>query len=68
MKNFRIIPRLEIKSNNLVKGMRMEGLKKIGDPSEFSRDYYDQSADEIFYEDIVASLYNRKCSRYFKRK
>tara|TARA_B100000963_G_C22530466_1_gene627374 strand:- start:237 stop:995 length:759 start_codon:yes stop_codon:yes gene_type:complete len=60
MKNFRIIPRLEIKSNNLVKGMRMEGLKKIGDPSEFSKDYYNQFADEIFYEDIVASLYNRK--------
>ena len=60
MKNFRIIPRLEIKSNNLVKGMRMEGLKKIGDPSEFSIAYYKQFADEIFYEDIVASLYDRK--------
>ena len=34
----------------------MEGLKKIGDPSEFSKDYYNQFADEIFYEDIVASL------------
>ena len=52
MKNFRIIPRLEIKSNNLVKGMRMEGLKKIGDPSEFSIANYKQFADEIFYEDM----------------
>ena len=28
---FRIVPRLEVKNNNLIKGMRMEGLKKIGD-------------------------------------
>ena len=60
MKNFRIIPRLEIKSDFLVKGMRMEGLKKIGNPSEFSKNYFENLADEIFYDDIVASLYNRK--------
>ena len=29
---FRIIPRLEIKNEYLIKGMRMEGLKKIGNP------------------------------------
>jgi len=60
MKNFRIIPRLEIKSEFLVKGMRMDGLKKIGDPSDFSKNYFKDNADEIFFEDIVASLYNRK--------
>ena len=60
MKNFRIIPRLEIKSEFLVKGMMMEGLKKIGDPSDFSKNYFKDNADEIFFEDIVASLYNRK--------
>ena len=60
MKNFRIIPRLEIKSEFLVKGMIMEGLKKIGDPSDFSKNYFKDNADEIFFEDIVASLYNRK--------
>ena len=35
MSNFRIIPRLEIKGRNLIKGIRMEGLRKIGDPKEF---------------------------------
>tara|TARA_B100001057_G_scaffold494616_1_gene591588 strand:- start:2900 stop:3616 length:717 start_codon:yes stop_codon:yes gene_type:complete len=57
---FRIIPRLEIKNNYLIKGMRMEGLKKIGDPVIFAKHYSDKSFHEIFYEDIVASLYNRK--------
>mgnify|MGYP000450850206 CR=1 FL=1 len=31
MKTFRIIPRLEIKDRNLIKGIRLEGLKKIGE-------------------------------------
>ncbi len=60
MRTFRIIPRLEIKSDNLVKGMRMEGLKIIGDPVSFASKYYKEGADEIIYEDIVATLYSRK--------
>tara|TARA_Y100000590_G_scaffold470467_1_gene665406 strand:+ start:1411 stop:2166 length:756 start_codon:yes stop_codon:yes gene_type:complete len=59
MKNFRIIPRLEIKSGNLIKGMRMEGLRRIGDPIEYAFKYYKQGADEIILDDIVASLYSR---------
>ena len=47
MKNFRIIPRLEIKSEFLVKGMRMEGLKKIGNPLDVSINYFNDNADEI---------------------
>ena len=57
---FRIVPRLEIKNNNLIKGMRMEGLKKIGDPISFAKYYSKNNFHEIFYEDIVASLYDRK--------
>jgi len=37
----------------------MEGFRKIGDPGDFARLYYDQGADEINYHDIVASLYQR---------
>jgi len=59
MKNFRIIPRLEVKTKNLIKGMQMEGLRKIGCPINFSKKYLSEMADEIFYDDIVASLYNR---------
>lgn len=56
---FRVIARLDIKPPALVKGIHMEGLRKLGDPSEFARDYYLQGADEVNYQDIVASLYGR---------
>ena len=56
---FRVIARLDIKPPMLVKGVHMEGLRKMGDPSEFARSYYGQGADEINYQDIVASLYGR---------
>ena len=60
MKNFRIIPRLEVKTDHVIKGIRMEGLRKVGDPVELAIKYFKDGADEIFYDDIVASLYNRK--------
>ncbi len=56
---FRIIPRLEIKNQHLVKGVNLEGLRIIGDPIEFTKEYYRFCADEIFFQDIVASLYKR---------
>ena len=45
---FRIIPRLEIKNKNLIKGKKMEGLKKIGNPTDYIYDYFNDGADEIF--------------------
>lgn len=59
MKNIRFVARLDVKGPNLVKGIQLEGLRKIGDPNEYAKMYYDQGADEIIYMDIVASLYNR---------
>lgn len=55
----RIIPRLDIKGPNLVKGIHLEGLRVLGDPSEFARHYYENGADELIYQDVVASLYER---------
>jgi cyclase len=55
----RIIPRLEIKGNNLVKGVQLEGLRVLGDPSAFAKLYDYAGADELLYVDIVASLYDR---------
>ena len=57
--NIRIIPRLDIKGPNLIKGVHLEGLRKIGDPNEFAKKYYADGADEIIYMDVVASLYGR---------
>jgi len=58
-KNIRIIPRLDIKGPNLVKGIHMEGLRVMGKPEQFARYYYETGADELLYMDIVASLYGR---------
>lgn len=55
----RIIPRLDIKGPNLVKGIHLEGLRVLGKPERFARYYYESGADELFYMDAVASLYNR---------
>lgn len=55
----RIIPRLDIKGPNLVKGIHLEGLRVIGKPEHFAKYYYEQGADELIYMDVVASLYGR---------
>lgn len=55
----RLIPRLDIKGDNLVKGIHLEGLRVLGKPEAFARLYYDHGADELMYQDVVASLYGR---------
>ncbi len=59
MPKIRLISRLDVKDTNLVKGIQLEGLRKLGDPNLFAREYYEDGIDEILYLDIVASLYNR---------
>lgn len=59
MKTVRVIPRLDIKGPNLVKGIHLEGLRVLGKPSEFAHYYYNEGADEIMFMDVVASLYGR---------
>ena len=56
----RIIAKLDAKPPNVVKPVHFEGLRKMGNPSELAKKYYDQGADELFYIDIVASLYRRE--------
>lgn len=55
----RIIPRLDIKGPNLVKGVHLEGLRVLGKPEFFAEHYYQSGADELFFQDTVASLYDR---------
>ena len=55
----RIIPKLDIKNENLVKGVHLEGLRALGDPEYFAENYYKNGADELIYHDVVASLYDR---------
>jgi cyclase len=64
----RVIPRLDIKAPNLVKGIRLEGLRVIGDPADHAERYFQQGADELMYQDIVASLYGRNSLTDLVRK
>jgi len=59
MTSIRIIPRLDIKGPNVVKGIHMEGLRVLGKPEDFAHYYYESGADELIYMDAVASLYGR---------
>ncbi|MBM4357064.1 MAG: imidazole glycerol phosphate synthase subunit HisF [Deltaproteobacteria bacterium] len=59
MLNVRLIPRLDIKGPNLVKGVHLEGLRVLGKPEHFARHYDDEGADELIFVDVVASLYGR---------
>ncbi len=59
-KKFRLLPRLDIKGEHLIKGVNLEGLRKIGSPREFAINYYNTGADEILIMDCVASLYDRQ--------
>jgi cyclase len=59
MRNIRLVARLDIKGLNVIKGINLEGLRKVGIPSELALNYYLQGIDEIIYMDSVASLYGR---------
>lgn len=37
----------------------MEGWRKIGDPVDFAKKYYEKGIDELIFIDVVASLYDR---------
>ena len=53
----KIIPKIEIKNNTLVKGVSFEGLRVLGYPDFFIENYEQNIADEFFLIDVTASLY-----------
>ena len=55
----RIIPCLDIKAGRVVKGTSFVGLRDAGNPIELAQRYNEQSADELVFLDIAASLENR---------
>lgn len=59
MKKIRLIARLDVKNEYVIKGIHLEGLRKIGDPIDLATSYYKQGIDEIIFMDAVASLYDR---------
>ena len=55
----RVISRIDIKNEFVIKGIHLEGLRKVGNPNEMALRYYQSGVDEILFMDAVASLYDR---------
>ena len=56
----RIIPCLDVKDGETVKGVNFVGLRSAGDPVELGKAYSEQGADELCFLDITASFEGRK--------
>ena len=56
----RVIPCLDVDAGWVVKGVRFEGLREIGDPAEYARRYEEQGADELVFLDITAAPERRE--------
>ena len=56
----RIIPCLDVKDGQVVKGINFLGLKEVGDAVEMGRRYSEEGADELVYLDISATYEGRR--------
>jgi len=56
----RIIPCLDIKNGQTVKGVKFLEIKEVGDPVELAALYAQQGADELVFLDITATHEGRK--------
>ncbi len=59
MNKIRVIARIDVKNEHVIKGIHLEGLRKVGDPNEMAKKYYDAGIDEIIFMDAVAAYYDR---------
>jgi cyclase len=55
----RVIPCLDVAGGRVVKGVRFENLRDVGDPVELARRYSELGADELVFLDITATLEGR---------
>jgi cyclase len=55
----RLIPCLDVAGGRVVKGVRFQGLRDVGDPVELGARYSEAGADELVYLDVKATLDGR---------
>ena len=53
----RIIARLDVKQNTLIKSVMFDGVRKIGNPNDFADSYYNSEINELMIVNITGSLY-----------
>lgn len=56
----RIIPCLDVDKNVVVKGVKFQNLRIVGDPVELASRYEEEGADELVILDVTASVEDRK--------
>jgi cyclase len=56
----RVIPCLDVAGRRVVKGIRFEGLREVGDPVELATRYSQLGADELVFLDVTASIEGRR--------
>lgn len=59
MNKIRVIARIDVKNEYVIKGIHLEGLRKVGEPNELAKRYYNEGIDEIIFMDAVAAYYDR---------
>ncbi len=59
MNKIRVIVRIDVKNEYVIKGIHLEGLRKVGKPNELAKRYYNDGIDEIIFMDAVAAYYDR---------
>lgn len=64
----RIIPCLDVKNGETVKGINFENLQYAGDPIELAKKYSDEGADELVFLDITATNEGRKTTAQMVEK
>ena len=55
----RLIPCLDVAGGRVVKGVRFEALREVGDPVELATRYSELGADELVFLDITATVEGR---------
>jgi imidazole glycerol-phosphate synthase subunit HisF len=56
----RVIPCLDVAGGRVVKGVRFESLREVGDPVELAERYSDLGADELVFLDVTATIEGRR--------
>ncbi|HWM13114.1 MAG TPA: imidazole glycerol phosphate synthase cyclase subunit [Gaiellaceae bacterium] len=56
----RLIPCLDVAGGRVVKGVRFQGLRDVGDPVELGEAYSEAGADELVFLDVAATVEGRE--------
>ena len=67
-RSLRIIARIDVKSDRLIKSINFDGMRDLGDANKFSQKYFKNGADELLIIDSVASLFGRNTAINFLKE